>query len=90
MGKLFGVALLAFAVYAGITLYEEGRERAFGGAFAPVQPIDQGEAPRATALTPAAQFADPPSGPRQRGWKAGEVRERTSADLGAAARRRGR
>jgi hypothetical protein len=61
MGRFFGLVLMLVALYVGMTLYTQGLESAFGGAFAPIQPADGRDAPLATHLTPAAQLADGPS-----------------------------
>ena len=102
MGRIFGWVLLLAALYVGMTVYTEGIEHAFGGAFAPLEPIAQREEPSATALTPAAQMADAPS-ERRHATAEGEgrperarrvpiteaVRERVTSDLQTGARRRG-
>ncbi len=31
MGKIFGIFLIVFAIWVGMTIYSEGMERAFGG-----------------------------------------------------------
>ncbi len=38
MSKALGLALMLGALYVGMTLYTEGREQAFGGIFAPLEP----------------------------------------------------
>src|SRR5262245_12079586 len=102
MGRIFGWVLLLAALYVGMTVYNEGIEHAFGGAFAPLEPIGQREEPSATALTPAAQMADAPS-ERRHATAASEdrpegarrvpiteaVRQRVNADMANGARRRG-
>jgi hypothetical protein len=77
------------ALYVGMTLYTQGLESAFGGAFAPIQPADGRDAPLATHLTPAAQLADGPSDRERRVWVTDAVREQVSSDLETGARRRG-
>jgi len=88
MGKLFGLILMLAALYVGMSLYTQGLESAFGGAFAPIEPVDRREAPLATGLTPAAGMADAPSERRRSGKPITEaVRERVTADLALGARR---
>ncbi|UCE86370.1 MAG: hypothetical protein JSU66_01095 [Deltaproteobacteria bacterium] len=91
MGKAFGWILMLLALYIGMTIYTEGMDQAFGGIFAPLQSQNESDRPLATALTPLAQEADPPSAgyrPR-RGSVTDRVRARVSADIEAGARRRG-
>ena len=89
MGRIFGIVLMLVALYVGMTVYAEGIENAFGGAFAPIEPIDQGEEPLATHLTPAAQMADAPTERRRRVPVTQAVRERVNAHMESGARRRG-
>jgi hypothetical protein len=89
MGRLFGIVLVLGAIYVGMTIYAEGLENAFGGAFAPIEPIDQGEEPLATHLTPAAQMADAPTERRRRVPVTQAVRERVNSHMETGARRRG-
>ena len=89
MGKLFGLVAMLVALYVAMTLYTKGIEGAFGGAFAPIEPANNRDAPIATHLTPAAQLAEPPSERERRVWVTDAVRERVTSDLDAGARRRG-
>jgi hypothetical protein len=89
MGRIFGIVLVLAAIYVGMTVYTEGIENAFGGAFAPIEPIDQGEEPLATHLTPAAQMADAPTERRRRVPVTQAVRERVNSHMETGARRRG-
>jgi hypothetical protein len=89
MGRIFGLVLFLAAIYVGMTVYTEGIENAFGGAFAPLESVDGREEPFATHLTPAAQMADAPSGPRRRVPVTQAVRERVNSDMETGARRRG-
>lgn len=87
MGKAFGLVMLLVSLYIGMTIYTKGIEQAFGGAFAPIQPISQRDEPLATGLTPAAGIADAPSGREQPMKLTDAVRNQVSADLAAGARR---
>ena len=89
MGRLFGIVLVLGAIYVGLTVYTEGIENAFGGAFSPIEPIDQGEEPLATHLTPAAQMADAPTERGRRVPVTQAVRERVNSHMETGARRRG-
>jgi len=89
MGRIFGLALMLIALYVGMTVYTEGLENAFGGAFAPIEPIDEREEPLATHLTPAAQMADAPTERRRRVPVTQAVRERVNSHMETGARRRG-
>ncbi len=89
MGKLFGLVAMLVALYVAMTVYTKGIEGAFGGAFAPIEPANNRDAPIATHLTPAAQLAEPPSERERRAWVTDAVRERVTSDLDAGARRRG-
>jgi hypothetical protein len=89
MGRLFGIVLVLGAIYVGMTIYAEGIENAFGGAFAPIESQDGREEPTATALTPAAQMADAPTERRRRVPVTQAVRERVNDHMETGARRRG-
>ena len=64
MRKLILVIMVAAAVWVGSVIQSEGRDKAFGGLFAPVESVRQSESSAALALTPAAQVGDIPSQPR--------------------------
>jgi hypothetical protein len=87
MGKAFGLVMLLVSLYIGMTIYTKGIEHALGGAFAPIQPMSQREAPLATGLTPAAGLADEPSGSSRPVMITDAVRNQVNADLAAGARR---
>ena len=90
MGRAFGLVLILVALYVAMTVYSEGVESAFGGAFAPIQPAATRDAPLATSLTPAAQFeAAAPTDRERRVWVTDAVREQVTSDLRAGAKRRG-
>ena len=38
MGKLFGILLIVFAIWVGMSIYTEGTDRAFGGILARFAP----------------------------------------------------
>ena len=38
MGKLFGILLIVFAIWVGMSIYTEGTDRAFGGILASFAP----------------------------------------------------
>ena len=38
MGKVFGILLMVFAIWVGLTLYTEGTDRAFGGLLSHIAP----------------------------------------------------
>ena len=59
MSKVLGLMLMVGALYVGISLYTEGREHAFGGIFAPIEPLER-DSLAASALSPAAQFENAP------------------------------
>ncbi len=87
MGRAFGLVMLLVSLYIGMTVYSKGIENAFGGAFAPIQPMSQRDAPLATGLTPAAGLADAPSDGDRPVKLTDAVRSRLSADLSAGTRR---
>jgi hypothetical protein len=99
MAKLFGLLLIAAAVYVGLTLHEQGRKRAFGGIFAassapapiPVplstEPDDPGAADRA-ADARIAREASP--GAVRAGAITSRVRERVTDAMEQGASRNGR
>ena len=89
MGRIFGLVAMLVALYLAMTLYTKGVENTFGGAFAPIEPANNREAPMATHLTPGAQLATSPTDRNRRVWITDVVRERVSSDLDAGARRRG-
>ncbi len=89
MGKFLGLVVMLAALYVGMTLYTKGIEGAFGGAFAPIEPGGNRDAPIATHLTPAAQLAEPPSERERRVWITDAIRDQVTSDLDAGARRRG-
>ena len=83
MGKFIGLIGMLVAVYVALTIHTQGMERAFGGAFAPIEPAYQRDEPLATSLTPTAQLADPPTAPTRRVPVTHAVRDRVTADLEA-------
>ena len=89
MGRLFGLVLMLISLYIGMTLYTEGIEHAFGGALAPIQPVQKRDTPIATDLTPAAELADAPAEPERRVKITDAVRDQVTSDLESGARRRG-
>ena len=89
MGRIFGLVLMLAALYVGMTVYTEGIENAFGGAFAPLESIREREEPLAIGLTPAAQMADAPTERGQRVPVTQAVRERVNSHMETGARRRG-
>jgi hypothetical protein len=90
MGRAFGLVLILIAMYVGMTLYTEGMEKAFGGVFAPIRPLDQRESPAATHLTPGAQFeASGPTDRERKVWVTDAVREQVTSDLRSGRQRRG-
>ncbi len=90
MTRAFGLIAILIALYIGMSIYTDGIDRTLGGIFATVEPVDGGEDPFATQLTPAAGRADAPSAPSQpRGRVTERVRDRVTADLQQAAQRRG-
>jgi hypothetical protein len=77
------------SLYIGMTLYTEGIEGAFGGAFAPVESQNQREAPLTTHLTPGELAPDARSDGSENVWITDHVRQKVSADYESGARRRG-
>jgi hypothetical protein len=90
MTRAFGLIAIIIAMYIGMSIYTDGIDRTLNGIFSAIEPVDDREDPLATHLTPAAGLADAPSGPsRPRGRVTERVRDRVTADLQQAARRRG-
>lgn len=90
MGKAFGLILMLISLYIGMTIYTEGIEAAFGGIFAPIDSMNDAEAPSALGLTPAAQEADAPRERVRRVPITEQVRDRVTGYVEEGARRRGR
>lgn len=98
MGKLVGLFLVAVSVYVGLTLYDEGLDRAFGGFFhasgtsapssvaVPLEPDDPGAADRAADARVA---RDSGRGSSQPGAVTQRVRERVTGAMNEGARRHG-
>jgi hypothetical protein len=80
---------MLIALYIGMTIYTDGLENAFGGALAPIQPLQMRDSSGATGLTPAAQEGDAPAERERRVWITDAVREQVTSDLESGARRRG-
>ncbi len=78
MGKAFGMLLMLVALWVGLTLYSEGTQSAFGGAFASVASAGVGR-----------DGADPAGAAAGRAPLTERVRSRVAADLEAAAERHG-
>ncbi len=80
MSKALGLSLMLGALYFGMTLYTEGREQAFGGIFAPIQPFERGSL-AASALSQSAQSAEAAGGSatRPRVKASDSLRERFSS-----------
>jgi hypothetical protein len=90
MIRAVGLIAIIIALYIGMSIYTDGIDRTLDGIFAAVEPVDGGEDPFATHLTPAAGRADAPSAPTPpRGRVTERVRDRVTADLQQAAQRRG-
>jgi len=89
MGRLFGLIAMLVSLYIAMTLYTQGIEAAFGGAFAPIESSGDRDAPIATNLTPAAQTADAPSERKRRVRVTDAVREQVNHDIEMGTRRRG-
>jgi len=84
MRKLIIIGLVAAAAWAGSVIRSEGTDKVFGGIFAPVESVREGESSAALALTPAAQVGDVPSQPRiDAGRVVGGVRDRLGQSSGA-------
>ena len=50
MRRLIAIALMVGAVWVGVTIYQEGTDRAFGGIFAgALDPLDEGDPNRSLA-----------------------------------------
>ena len=87
MTRAFGLIAIIIAMYLGMSIYTDGIDRTLDGIFAAVEPVED---PLATHLTPVAGLGDAPSAPPQpRGRVTERVRDRVTADLQNAARRRG-
>jgi hypothetical protein len=69
MGKAFGLVLMVIALWAGLEIYTEGMQGAFGGVFAATGVVEE-----ATPATPGA-----PAAPRQRPTEA--VRDRVTGHM---------
>ena len=90
MSKAFGLVLMLVSLYIGMTIYQEGLENAFGGAFAPIQPLDQRDEPLASELAPSGQFdAAGPADRERKVWVTDAVRNQVNRDLQSGAQRRG-
>jgi hypothetical protein len=89
MSKAFGLILMLAAMYVGMTLHAEGMEKAFGGVFAPIEPIERNSS-AATALSGGAQAAEAANGgaARPRGRVTDVVRDRVTAHMQNGAERR--
>ena len=90
MSKAFGLVLMLVSLYIGMTIYQEGLESAFGGAFAPLESVREDGGALESEFVPTADFDA--SGPTDRERKVpvtDAVRDRVNASLQAGARRRG-
>jgi hypothetical protein len=89
MGKVFGIVLFVLAIWVGLTVYDQGVDRAFGGLFAG----SKQEAPhRVAATTPAApddSESDEPEGSARPAPITERVRERVTGSMEQGARRAG-
>jgi hypothetical protein len=86
MGRLFGLVLILAAIWVGMTVYEKGVDEAFGGIFAPLQPLSEREEPEAAE---AAEREEAPARRRGTVTLPQHVRERVTSDLQRGAERRG-
>jgi len=98
MGKILGLLLIAAGVYVGLTVYDQGRQRAFGGLFAssaatpervamPTEPDDPGAADRAADARIARESSP---GAVRSGAVTQRVRERVTGAMEQGASRNGR
>ena len=90
MSKAFGLVLMLVSLYIGMTIYQEGLESAFGGAFAPLESVRGDGSALESELAPTAQFDDAgPSDRERKVWVTDSVRDRVNGSLQSGARRRG-
>jgi hypothetical protein len=88
MGKAFGLILMLAALVAGMKIYSEGLDQAYGGIFAPIASSER-DGSAASHLTAAAGMADAPTGHSRPVKVTDAVRQRVTEDLAAGAARRG-
>jgi hypothetical protein len=88
MSKFFGLIMMLAAMYVGMTLHAEGMEKAFGGVFAPIEPMER-DGSAAAALTGHAQAVDSPDGAGPSVRVTDRVRNRVTAHMEKGAERRG-
>jgi len=97
MGKVFALLLIAVGVYVGLTVYDEGVDRAFGGLFArssasttqaavPLERDDPGAADRAADARIARESSP---GSYRAGAVTTRVRERVTGAVDEGSRRAG-
>jgi hypothetical protein len=90
MSRAFGLVLLLVSLYIGMTIYQEGLESAFGGAFAPLESVREDGGALDGELAPSADFdAAGPADRERKVWVTDSVRDRVNASLQSGARRRG-
>jgi hypothetical protein len=88
MGKMFGILLVILAIWVGLTVYDKGVDRAFGGLFAG----SKKEAPHRVATTrvePDASVSDEPEERARPAPITERVRERVTGSMEQGARRAG-
>lgn len=89
MSKVFGIAMMAVALYIAMTLHTEGMEKAFGGVFAPIESA-RSDSLSASALSPTAESAEQPSsGPQQPVRVTDRFRNRVTSHMELGSERRG-
>ncbi|HVP29692.1 MAG TPA: hypothetical protein VMW35_11090 [Myxococcota bacterium] len=91
MGKIFGFLLIVIAVYVGLTVYDQGVDRAFGGLFARSHasaPPPGREAEREPVVSDRGDDAPSADGPR-RVPITQAVRERVTGAMQEGERRQG-
>ena len=75
MSKGFGLVLMLVSLYIGMTIYQEGLEHAFGGAFAPLESVREATASPGTQVISTSHLSD------WLLWKLPELRGRLAYDV---------
>ncbi len=88
MGKVFGIGLMVGILYIALTLYTEGSEQAFGGAFSTFARTNEEEATEILGQTSAYLREDPSDASSRPIPITRAVRERMNEHMETAQKRR--
>jgi hypothetical protein len=78
------------SLYIKMTIYQQGLENAFGGAFAPLESVRDKDGALHSEFAPTADFdASGPADRERKVFITDAVRQKVTADLQGGARRRG-